>query len=92
MNVLPGPRTVLVDDYLNEAVEVMVRLFGISEDEAIGRIAQEFARWDLASDEDSGIVGHEEPEYWAHWAYYGNVHWWLMEAEELTPLPYPKAA
>jgi hypothetical protein len=88
VNALPGPRSPLMDDYLRETVEAMVRLFGISEDEATGRVAQRFAHWNLTSETDEGIFGHEDAEYWAHWAYYGNVHWWRMEPEELAPLPY----
>jgi hypothetical protein len=92
MNVLPSPRTAMADDYLSETAEAMMRLFNISEDEAIGRIAQEFGHWDLGDDEECWMLGHEEPEYWAHWTYYGDILWWLMEPQELTPQPYPLAA
>jgi hypothetical protein len=79
-----------MDDYLHEVVEVMVGAFGINEDEAIGRVARQFAHWDLTSRTDEGIFGHEDAEFWAHWTYYGpSVHWWRLPAEELHPLAWP---
>jgi hypothetical protein len=79
-----------MDDYLHELVDTMVGLFHISQDEATGRIARQFARWTLTSEVDEDIFGHEDCEYWARETYYGpNVQWWRLPPEDLHPMPYP---
>lgn len=75
------------EEYCVQIVREMVSLFGITEDEALGRLNQAFA--------DQVIVGddlpfyHEMPTYWAKSIYYEpGVYWWLSE-QGLKSRPYP---
>jgi hypothetical protein len=67
----------------------MIELFGISTEEAEGRIAADLGSWDLQSVETERHLGHEDPDYWAHSIYYGPVQWWRLAVEDRVPRPWP---
>jgi hypothetical protein len=77
------------NQYFIDIYEKMIKLFGISYDEAIGRINQHFRHVDKFVG-DEVLIYHETEEYWAKTIYYGdNSFWWLKEGkEELKPVPY----
>ncbi|WP_143266179.1 MULTISPECIES: hypothetical protein [Amycolatopsis] len=78
-------------DYFCEIVKYMVAEFGITEEEAIGRVNYETSHWDIYNPNFDDMLGHEEPAYWAHNIYYGhNSHWWRVSRETLEPLPWRK--
>ena len=65
----------------------MVGLFGITEEEAIGRINRD---WEGKEIVGMDIIYHEDEEYWAKSIYYGHDSaWWIKEGkEEIKPRPY----
>lgn len=68
----------------------MVQLFGISYEEAIGRVARDLSSWDLESEETEQMLGHEDADYWAYFIYYGpDVDWWRLTPGDLVPKPWP---
>lgn len=74
-------------EYCEEIVGVMVALFEIPEDEALGRLNRFWKGKPIVGEHD--MVYHREPEYWAKTIYYGKDSFWWMEGAELRPLPYP---
>ncbi len=66
----------------------MTELFGISNDEAVGRIN---ARWKgLSFTGDKDLIYHEDPDFWARDIYWGaSSEWWQKEEKDLKPLPFP---
>ena len=90
MTSLPGPATPRVEEILAETCRAMMLSFGITEDEATGRIAAALGSWDLESEETELVLGHEEANYWSNFVYYGpNVDWWRLPPDELHPRPWP---
>ncbi len=83
------------DAYCREIVAEMVRLFELTEQEAVGRLNQHWRGQDILDEYD--IVYHELPEHWAHVVYLGrDSYWWITgeKREELglgpiTPKPHP---
>lgn len=68
-------------------VDEMMRLFGIPEAEAVGRVNRQWGRLDLRDPQD--IIQHEDEVYWAKTIYYGkDSSWWLDEASA-KPRPFP---
>lgn len=64
----------------------MVELFGISVEEAVGRINQQWAGLEF---EDLDLICHEDQDFWANDMYYGHgSHWW-RKPPGLKPMPYP---
>lgn len=69
-----------------EIVGEMVKLFGISTDEAIARINEAWDGLSIIGPDD--LIFHETTGYWAHNIYYGkDSRWWLFP-EGLEPRPY----
>jgi hypothetical protein len=66
-------------------VDRMVELFGISVDEALGRVNRV---WRGRQFEDLDIICHETADSWANSIYFGRDDWWLKPAD-LKPRPYP---
>jgi hypothetical protein len=66
----------------------MVELFGITTDEAIGRLNQEWRGLSLLGPND--MIYHEDEEYWAKTIYYGKDSKWWKNPPGLTPKPFPK--
>ena len=82
------------DEFRREIAAELVRRFGISEDEAIGRINQQWGHLG----EFLSIAYHETTEYWAHHLDFGHdSYWWIRDESTRTrlglgpiePLPYP---
>ena len=65
----------------------MVRLFSISEDEAVGRINQAWRNVKLIEAEHP--LYHEDEAFWANDIYYGHDSKWWKKPEDLKPQPYP---
>ncbi len=73
--------------YCMEIVSELVRQFGVTQEEAIGRVNQSFARQSLLGPMD--WVYHEVSRDWARFIYYKpGIHWWV-EGADLSPRPYP---
>lgn len=68
-----------------EIVADMVRLFQVSEAEAIGRMNDAWRGVDFEPDD---LRHHETAEYWANTIYYGKGSAWWTNPPNLTPLPY----
>ena len=76
-------------DFCKEIAECMIKDFGISQEEAIGRINQAWRNSHF--DEEWDIRFHELPETMAYMLYYGpDSQWWKRKGDPtLRPLPYP---
>lgn len=62
--------------YCVEILQEMVKIFNISEEEALERINDYWKGQTFAGKLD--WIYHEMPEYWAKTIYYGpDVFWWL---------------
>ena len=73
--------------YCLKIVAELIRQFGITQEEAIGRVNRSFAGQSLLGPDD--WVYHETTKNQAQFIYYKpGVHWWL-EGADLTPSPYP---
>ncbi len=88
--ILSNKLTFVVDaqgeEYCAEIASEMVSLFGVTEEEAFGRINDFFKHQEIVGELDP--VYHELPDYWAKTMYYGpGVYWWL-EGQELHPRAY----
>lgn len=80
-------------EFLDDIVDKMIELFGISESEVVGRVNRHWADqefFDIArEDKEYNMAYHELPHFWAHTIYYGGALWWLQDGKPLTPVPYP---
>ncbi len=78
--------------YLRDIVETMMRSFGITREEAIGRINQSWADVPAVAGEDE--IYRELPAYWANHFMFGKASfWWIRDRDAhalppLKPLPY----
>lgn len=76
-------------EYYPLMVSVMVSEFGITEEEATGRINDLLGDWEVDDPDFENALGHQDPEYWAYEVYYGYIDfWWNQPAEKLTPRPW----
>lgn len=83
------------DAFCREIAAELVRLFGVSEAEAVGRINRGWRGLSIVG--ELNIVYHETPDHWAHLMYFGpDSYWWITggKREQLglgpvVPLPYP---
>jgi hypothetical protein len=81
--------------FCREIVDEMVRLFEISNDEAVARVNRQWSEpeegqvapqtWIVGLD----IIYHEEPDRWAKFIYYGGEGRWWDPASGVQPLPPP---
>jgi hypothetical protein len=76
-------------DYLELIVEAMKELFGISDEEAVGRINRMWGAIEFVGPDDA--IYHEGPDYWAKTIYYDESSFWWMDPPptNLKPRPYP---
>jgi hypothetical protein len=65
---MPGVRSSAVDESLHRIVAAMVTLFGVSEREAVARVARRFGTWELCG---AGPGAYADVEFWACRASYG---------------------
>lgn len=75
------------DMFCRRIADEMIRLFGISEYEAIGRINRHFAGKEWLG--PTHIWYHEGAEDWARNIYYEEDSYWWMEGRQPQPKPYP---
>ena len=73
--------------YCREIISEMVRLFGITPEEAIGRMNRLWHGQDLSGEYDE--IFRDYPETLAKDIYYGHGIWWQTPPNELKPRPYP---
>ena len=75
--------------YIDSIVVEMIKLFGISRDEALGRINRHWKGVSFEDQQDIDGLTNELPDYWARRIYYGpNAKWWLDD-QDIKPLSYP---
>lgn len=70
-----------------EIISEMLRLFGFSRHEAVGRLNRLWRGNDFEGPDD--IRYHETPEFWARDISYGHNSFWWTNPPDLKPLPYP---
>lgn len=76
-----------VMEYMDELITEMVGSFGITRDEAVGRINR---IWGGRTFESYPTILHQMPYDWARDIYYGvDSYWWMVSESERQPLPYP---
>ena len=75
------------EEFCNEIIAEMIKNFGISESEAIGRMNHLWKGQDFVGPDD--IAYHETAEYWAFTIYYGKDSDWWLNPPNLKPKPYP---
>ena len=73
--------------FCDRIADEMIRRFGISEDEALGRINE---LWRGVDFEPQDLRYHETEEYWANDVYFGHGSLWWMNPPNLKPVPYPE--
>ena len=70
-----------------EIADLMVSLFGITTEEAVGRINRDWKDKPIIG--DNNMLYHETADYFAKKIYYFKVsYWWLPEAKPIPRL-YP---
>lgn len=74
-------------EFCEGILQEMVRRFGVSETEALGRINRAWSGLEIVGDDD--LIYHEDEEYWAQNIYYGKDSEWWLDPPGLAPLPYP---
>jgi hypothetical protein len=74
--------------FIRQIADEMVSLFGISREEATGRIRRMWGGQEFVSKYGSMALWHRMAGEWAHQIYYNGQMWWL-DGVELTPNPYP---
>jgi len=79
-----------VDDdarsFCDRIVAEMMKIFSISEEEAVGRINRQWREVDFVPDD---LRYHESEEFWANDIYYGHGSFWWTNPPGLRPTPYP---
>ncbi len=74
---------------LQEIVDEMISMFGISRREAVARVNRQWKGMDLSGEDE--IILHEDAYYWCLAIYYGVVSDWSPSADRSTwePIPAP---
>jgi hypothetical protein len=68
----------------------MIDAFGISHDEAVGRINRHWCCAEFVQPDDVDTLTVDLPDYWARRIYYGpDAKWWVTGEDGLDPVPYP---
>jgi len=73
--------------YCERIAQEMVRLFGIPEAEAVGRINRQWKGQKLGGEGE--VLYGGDPPFWAKTIYYESGCMWWREGEKLRPKPYP---
>lgn len=74
-------------EYCESIANVMINLFSITDEEAIGRINRYWNGMELIG--KYHVLYHEEEDEWAHIIYYGNESKYWTNPPDLKPLPFP---
>ena len=77
----------LSEAYMDKIADDMVRLFGISPAEAVGRINRHWRGRTFTGKLD--LIYHETSDNWANSIYYGHDSRWWAKPPGLAPLPFP---
>jgi hypothetical protein len=72
--------------FCKEIAQQMVELFGITHEEAIGRINRDWGGLKIVGNVD--VIYHEDETYWAKTIYYGKDSNWWLNPVSLKPRPY----
>lgn len=73
--------------YCEEIVREVIRLFGLSEEEAIGRLNQALSGLDMTGENS---IYENTPEWWAKTLCYPpNILWWNEDESKLPLRPFP---
>lgn len=76
--------------YCDAIAKEMIASFGITPEEATGRINRHWKDAAFVEPEDVDTLMLELPDYWARRIYYpSDVDWWVAGEEGLEPRPYP---
>ena len=74
------------ESFCDQIVGRVVQLFGITEDEAVGRMNRQWRGLDF---EKEDLRYHQLPDDWAGDLYYGADSYWWMKPAGLHAKPYP---
>ena len=75
------------EEFCNLIIGRMVSLFGITSDEARGRINRDWRGLKIIGPND--VIYHEDDEYWAKTIYFGKGSNWWLNPPNLKPRAYP---
>lgn len=75
-------------EFCSRIASRMVSVFGITLDEAIGRMNRDWKGLNLIGSND--VIYHEDEDYWAKTIYYGKGSNWWLNPPDLRPRPYGK--
>ena len=76
--------------YCDAIATEMMSSFGVSADEAVGRIDRHWRNAEFVEQEDVDTLMLELPHYWARRIYYpSDVDWWVTGEDGLEPRPFP---
>lgn len=76
-------------EFIERIVNVIIRLFGIPRDEAVGRVNRHWSGQTFRSPEDLMALYHQTTEWWAKSIVFGRKSQWWIDEENARPLPYP---
>ena len=68
-------------------VHEMMSTFGISQEEAVGRINRRWGHLELTNPQH--IIFHDDETFWARDIYFGHDSVWWKDEANAKPLPYP---
>jgi len=75
-----------IEAYFNKVVDVLITDFGVSEEEAVGRVNRTYGGYDVLGDT---TLTHEWAKDTAYQLYYGPDQMYWKPGAVLTPVPYP---
>jgi hypothetical protein len=75
------------EEFCSLIIRRMVSLFGITPDEARGRINRDWRGLKIIGPND--VIYHEDDEYWAKTIYFGKGSNWWLNPSNLKPRAYP---
>lgn len=75
--------------YVVEIIHIMMALFDISQEEAVGRLNRVLCGQTYVGPPEENWLYYEMPEYWAKSVYYEQGTCWWRADSPLKPSPYP---
>lgn len=76
-------------EFIEQVVSAMVRLFGMSRDEAVGRVNRHWRGQEFRRLGKRMALYHQAPDWWAKTITYGRDSEWWLDEENAQPEPYP---
>lgn len=80
MSTFVFPTDAGTEAYCHEIANAMQLYLGITQEDAIARINEQWKHTSLLGELD--LVYHEMPDYWAKWIFFGKPYW--RNADEAT--------